>query len=57
MQQRIEDIFTQAHSVREELSVGEFIQICRGEFLINCDLGIEEKQAAGLKIVAIHQGQ
>ncbi|HBI0286918.1 TPA: helix-turn-helix transcriptional regulator [Escherichia coli] len=56
MQQRIEDIFTQAHSVREELSVGEFIQICRGEFLINCDLGIEEKQAAGLKIVAIHQG-
>ncbi|MEY0015656.1 hypothetical protein AB7W42_11855 [Providencia rettgeri] len=56
MQQRIEDKFTQAHSAREEQTVGEFIRIRRGEFLINRDLGIEEEQAAGLKIVAIHQG-
>ncbi|HEC8323779.1 helix-turn-helix transcriptional regulator [Providencia huaxiensis] len=56
MQQRIEDKFTQAHSAREEHSVGKFIRIRRGEFLINRDLGIEEEQAAGLKIVAIHQG-
>lgn len=50
MQQRIEDKFTQAHSAREEHSVGEFIRIRRGEFLINRDLGIEEEQAAGLKL-------
>lgn len=56
MQQRIEDKFTQAHSAREEQTVGEFIRIRRGEFLINRDLGIEEEQAAGLKIVAVHQG-
>lgn len=56
MQQPIEAKFTQAHSTRQEQSVGEFIRICRGEFLINRDLGIEEQQTAGLKIVAIHQG-
>ncbi|WP_369310017.1 helix-turn-helix transcriptional regulator [Providencia rettgeri] len=56
MSQPIEKTFTQAHSIQEEHCVGEFIRVRRGEFVINRDLGIEEEQKAGLKIVAIHQG-
>lgn len=56
MQQHTEDKLNQAHSNREDYSVGQFVRISRGEFVISHDLGIEEQQQAGLKLVAIHKG-
>ncbi|MCK1143852.1 AraC family transcriptional regulator [Providencia stuartii] len=56
MQQCSEDKLNQAHSHREDYSIGAFIRISRGEFVIPHDLGIDEEQQAGLKLVAIHQG-
>ncbi|MER5135810.1 MULTISPECIES: helix-turn-helix domain-containing protein [Providencia] len=56
MQQRSEDKLNQAHSNREDYTVGPFVRISRGEFVIPHDLGINEEQQAGLKLVAIHQG-
>ena len=56
MHKHSEEKLNQAHSNREERLVGQHVRISRGEFLITHDLGVDEEQRAGLKIVAIHQG-
>ncbi len=56
MQSTSTEQLNQAHSMQEEHQVGQFINVRRGEFLINQVLELDEVQEAGLKIVAIHQG-
>lgn len=38
-----EDKLNQAHSNREDYSVGQFVRISRGEFVISHELGIEQQ--------------